>query len=71
MADQSLPTENRIQLAIKDYQQGQFKSIRQATATYDVSHQILSNRLRSVQSRRDTDIKKQKLLIVEELALEQ
>ncbi|KAM4057276.1 hypothetical protein HRG_014852 [Hirsutella rhossiliensis] len=34
--DQSVPREERVLLAVRAYQQGQFKSTRKAAAAYDV-----------------------------------
>lgn len=44
--DQSLTTQERVQLAVDGYQKGQFKSIRQAARLYNVSDTTVAGRLR-------------------------
>jgi len=67
--DQLLPTEDRVCLAVKAYQQGIFKSIRQAAEVYNVAHQTVSRRLNGIPAQRDTQMKNRKLSIAEETAL--
>ncbi|KAM4058556.1 helix-turn-helix, psq domain-containing protein [Hirsutella rhossiliensis] len=41
--DQSVPREERVLLAVRAYQQGQFKSTRKAAAAYDVPQSTVSD----------------------------
>lgn len=74
MADknhQSLPTEARIQLAIEAFQRGEFKSLTQSVAYYDVLRTTVRRRLRGIPARADAQMNNQRLLPSEEKALEQ
>ncbi|KAM4067673.1 helix-turn-helix, psq domain-containing protein [Hirsutella rhossiliensis] len=44
--DQSIPREERVLLAVKAYQQGQFDSTHKAATAYDIPHSTVSGRLR-------------------------
>ncbi|KAM4067931.1 helix-turn-helix, psq domain-containing protein [Hirsutella rhossiliensis] len=69
--DQSVPREERVLLAVRAYQQGQFKSTRKAAAAYDVPQSTVSDRLRGVIRRRDAQMNNLKLTATEETALVQ
>ncbi|KAM4065836.1 DDE superfamily endonuclease [Hirsutella rhossiliensis] len=69
--DQSVPREERVLLAVRAYQQGQFKSTRKAAAAYDVPQSTVSDRLRGVIRRRDVQMNNLKLTATEETALVQ
>ncbi|KJZ69566.1 hypothetical protein HIM_11044 [Hirsutella minnesotensis 3608] len=69
--DQSIPREERVLLAVRAYQQGQFKSTRKAAAAYDVPQSTVSDRLRGVIRRRDAQMNNLKLTATEETALVQ
>lgn len=61
MADISLPAKDRLQLAIEEYRQGKFKSIRKAASTYDVNNQTMTNRLNWMPSLHNPQLKSRKL----------
>ena len=61
--------EGRILLAIEAYNQNQFKSLRAAAASFNVSRSTLSNRLNGMIARRDTRPVSCKLSSVEEEVL--
>jgi len=63
--------EGRILLAIQAFKQGQFKSIRAAATSYDISPDTFRRRVRGVPSRRDSMPNSLKLTPVEELAIVQ
>jgi hypothetical protein len=65
----SLPTDERIRLAIESYQYSQFKSIHQVAAIFDINHQTISNRLHSRQPRYEVAKMSRKLTAAEEIAL--
>lgn len=67
--DHSLPIEDQVRLAVEDYQQGVFRSIRQAAAIYNMAHTTVAYRLYRVLPRRDAQIKSRKLSIAKEVAL--
>ncbi|KAM4062452.1 helix-turn-helix, psq domain-containing protein [Hirsutella rhossiliensis] len=67
--DQSVPREERVLLAVRAYQQGQFGSTRKAAAAYDVPQSTVSDRLRGVIRRRDAQMNNLKLTATEETAL--
>ncbi|KAM4059765.1 helix-turn-helix, psq domain-containing protein [Hirsutella rhossiliensis] len=69
--DQSVPREERVLLAVRAYQQGQFESTRKAAAAYDVPQSTVSDRLRGVIRRRDAQVNNLKLTATEETALVQ
>ena len=58
--------EGRINLALQAYRLGQFKSLRRAAAAFNVRHQQLSNRLRGITFRSQTQPNCQKLSATEE-----
>ncbi|KJZ68300.1 hypothetical protein HIM_12308 [Hirsutella minnesotensis 3608] len=66
-----VPREERVLLAVRAYQQGQFKSTRKAAAAYDVPQSTVSDRLRGVIRRRDAQMNNLKLTATEETALVQ
>ncbi|KAJ6436248.1 ATP-dependent DNA helicase PIF1 [Purpureocillium lavendulum] len=63
--------EERVLLAIKAYQQGQFDSAHKAATAYDVPQSTVSARLRGARPRRDAQMKNRKLTATEETALVQ
>ncbi|KAM4061557.1 Tc5 transposase DNA-binding domain-containing protein [Hirsutella rhossiliensis] len=69
--DQLVPREERVLLAVRAYQQGQFESTRKAAAAYDVPQSTVSDRLRGVIRRRDAQVNNLKLTATEETALVQ
>ncbi|XP_044720074.1 helix-turn-helix, psq domain-containing protein [Hirsutella rhossiliensis] len=69
--DQSIPREERVLLAVKAYQQGQFDSTHKAATAYDVPQSTVSGRLRGARPRRDAQMNSQKLTATEETALVQ
>lgn len=69
--DQSVPCEERVLLAVRTYQQGQFQSTRKAATAYDVPQSTVSDRLRGVIPRRETQRNSLKLTAMEETALTQ
>ncbi|KAH8900535.1 hypothetical protein GQ53DRAFT_862840 [Thozetella sp. PMI_491] len=71
MADQSLPAEERLELATQDYRSAVFTSIRQAAAAYGLNHATLANRLNGRGSRRTAQTVNRKLFLAKELALEE
>ncbi|KFY68776.1 hypothetical protein V496_00801 [Pseudogymnoascus sp. VKM F-4515 (FW-2607)] len=66
---QSSNQEGRILLAINAIKQGQFQSVRAATALYDIPRTTLRNRIYRMASRRDSIPNLQKLTLYEESAL--
>jgi hypothetical protein len=68
---QSLTTEERVQLAVEGYEQGHFKSIRQAAAVYNVVHSTVLRRRRGLPIRHDAQINNRKLSLAQEQALVQ
>ena len=71
MAGVSLPAEDQLQLAIEDYRQGKFTSIRKAAEAYDIYHQTMSNRINGIPTLNNAQQKNRKLSVSEELALVQ
>jgi hypothetical protein len=69
--DQSVPCEERVLLAVRAYQQGQFESTRKAATAYDVPQSTVSDRLRGVIPRREAQRNNLKLTATEETALTQ
>ncbi|KAM4061707.1 Tc5 transposase DNA-binding domain-containing protein [Hirsutella rhossiliensis] len=68
--DQLVPRKERVLLAVRAYQQGQFESTRKAAAA-DVPQSTVSDRLRGVIRRRDAQVNNLKLTATEETALVQ
>ncbi|XP_044718740.1 helix-turn-helix, psq domain-containing protein [Hirsutella rhossiliensis] len=66
--DQSIPREERVLLAVKAYQQGQFDSTHKAATAYDIPHSTVSGRLRGARPRRDAQMNNRKLTATEETA---
>jgi hypothetical protein len=65
--DQSLSHEERVDLAIEAFHQGQFQSINQAAHAYDVRQSTVSDRLHGLLSRRDAQFNNRKLTPTEEV----
>ena len=63
--------EGRIALAIQAFERGQFKSLRAATKSYDVSYSTVWDRVNGRSSRRDSEPRNQKLTTTEESTLVQ
>ncbi|KAF7139767.1 hypothetical protein CNMCM5793_008095 [Aspergillus hiratsukae] len=68
-ADPVIKSEDRIQLALKAFKNGQFKSIRAAAAAYDVPYRTLTYRINGRKSRTDVPANCQKLSNLEEASL--
>ena len=58
--------EGRISLALNAFLKGQFKSLRAAAHSYDVSHHTLTNRYHGTLSRRESQPNSQKLTSTKE-----
>ena len=58
--------EGRIDLALRAFTSGQFKTLRRAAAAFSVRHQRLSDRLRGIANRHETRPNNQKLTATEE-----
>jgi hypothetical protein len=67
--DQSSQTEGRIALAIQAFKQGQFKSLRAATETYNVPYSTTRDCLNRHLMRRDLRPINLKLIAIKELML--
>jgi hypothetical protein len=67
--DSTVKLEDRILLAVKAYQNGQFRSIRAAAAAYDVPHSTLAHRIKGRKARTDIPANCQKLSSLEEASL--
>ena len=67
--DQSLSHEKRVDLAVKAFREGQFRSANQAAQAYDVPQSTVSDRLRGLQSQRNVQINNRKLTPTEEESL--
>ncbi len=63
--------EGRILLAVQAIKLGQFKSIRAAATSYDISRSTLQDRINGMTSRRDSTPNSRKLTPIEELAIVQ
>ena len=63
--------EGRIALAIQAFEQGQFKSLRAATKSYNVSYSTIWDRVNERSSRHDSEPRNQKLTTTEESTLVQ
>ena len=63
--------EGRIALAIQAFERGQFKSLRAATKSYDVSYSTVWDRVNGRSSRRDSEPRNQKLTTTKESTLVQ
>ena len=63
--------EGRIALAIQAFEQGQFKSLKAATESYDVPYSTVYNRVNGRPSRRDSQPPNRKLTNIEESTLVQ
>jgi hypothetical protein len=68
-SDSIVKSEDRMSLAVKAYQNGQFKSIRAAAAAYDVPRSTLTHRIRGRKARVDIPANCQKLSSLEEGSL--
>ena len=63
--------EGRIALAIQAFERGQFKSLRAATKSYDVSYSTIWDRVNGRSSRHDSEPRNQKLTTTKESTLVQ
>jgi hypothetical protein len=63
--------EGRIALAIQAFERGQFKSLKAATKSYDVSYSTVWDRVNGRPSRRDSEPRNRKLTTTEESTLVQ
>jgi hypothetical protein len=70
-ADPAPTLEDRIILAVEAYKNSQFKSIRAAAATYDVSRSPLTHQISGRKPRVDVPTNYQKLKDLEEASLKQ
>jgi hypothetical protein len=61
--------EGRILLALQAFRQGQFKTLRAAARSYNISHTTLTRRHQGTPSRSDTASPNRKLTLTEETAL--
>jgi hypothetical protein len=68
-ADPVIKSEDRIQLTLKAFKNGQFKSIRAAAAAYDVPYRTLTYRINGRKSWTDVPANCQKLSNLEEASL--
>jgi hypothetical protein len=68
---ESLPREERIQLAIEALDSGQIRSIRSAATTFDIPSTTIHNRLRGRVPRQEAQVTNRKLSSTEEEALVQ
>lgn len=62
-------TEGRLSLALSAFLKGQFKSLRAAACSYDVSHNTLTKRYRGIPSRYESQPNSRKLTDTEEEVL--
>jgi hypothetical protein len=69
VADSILKSEDRIQLALQAFKNGQFKSIRAAAIAYDIPYRTLTYRINGRKSRADIPANCQKLSNLEEASL--
>jgi acyl-CoA thioesterase len=67
--DSTVKLEDRILLAVKAYQNGQFRSIRAAAAAYDVPHSTLAHQIKGRKVRTNIPANCQKLSSLEEASL--
>jgi hypothetical protein len=67
--DPAAESEDRIQLAIQAFKNGQFKSIRAAAAAYDVPYRTLTYRIKGRKARLNISANGQKLTVLEEASL--
>jgi len=62
----AIQDEGRLELGCQAYTSGQFKSLRRAAIGFNVTHQRLSDRLREITSRAQTQPNCRKLTVTEE-----